>query len=411
MRIEPNRGWLTARRLRAHATILAFCLWAVYLWNLATPGLRDRFGHLKGTDFLHLYTLGSLAVAHRGGDLYNMNVQAALAAQRVPEALGIRYLPLYPPEVSLLFAPLAHLWYGWALLVWWGFSAVIYAGCCYGVWRPCPSLRDFGPVAFLAAAGLPAFFHLIAWGQTSALALACFTLGFFLLRSKREFLAGLALGCLIFKPQLGLAAAFVFAAVGAWRVLAGALLSAGAQLGVGVLYYGMNPLREWLRALADVPAMLALLEPKPYQTHCLRTFWIMLIPGSNLALGLYVVSAIAVLGLTIACWRRGASAPLAVKYSLLLLATVLVAPHLTVYDLVILAPAFLLLADWLAAQPSSSLSRTLGVFLYLVYLLPLIGPLARWTHVQLSVIAMTASAYVIWLMARPTDSRRLEKTA
>jgi hypothetical protein len=93
--------------LRAHGSILAVCLWSFYAWNLATPGRRDRNGNLKGTDFLHLYTLGSLAAAHRGADLYDMNAQAALATTRVPEAAGTRYLPLYPPQVSIILAPLA----------------------------------------------------------------------------------------------------------------------------------------------------------------------------------------------------------------------------------------------------------------------------------------------------------------
>ena len=60
---------LTVRRLRGHGLILALCLWSTYLWNVATPGLLDRAGNLKGTDFLHLYTLGSLALAHCGACL------------------------------------------------------------------------------------------------------------------------------------------------------------------------------------------------------------------------------------------------------------------------------------------------------------------------------------------------------
>ena len=396
MAVERNPGgWLTPRRLRAHAAILALCLWSLYVWNLATPGWRDRNGNLKGTDFLHLYTLGSLALEHRGADLYDMDAQAALAAQRVPAATGVRYLPLYPPQVSLLFAPLAHFSYGWALILWWGCSAVVYAICCYSVWRDCPKLHDQGQLVLLAAVAFPAFFHLIAWGQTSALALACFTLGFVLLRARREFLVGIALGCLIFKPQLGIAAAVVFVAAGAWRILAGAALSAVAQLAAGILYYGTKPLPQWVHVLRSIPAVLPSFEPRPYQTHCLRTFWTMLIPWPGLALGLYILSAAAVLGLTISCWRREA-VPLASKYSLLLLATVLVAPHLTVYDLVILAPAFLLLADWLVGQPPTSLTRRLGTLLYPVYMLPLVGPFARWTHVQFSVIAVTASVWLIW---------------
>jgi|SRR5579872_1158509 len=402
--LERSVGfWLTARRLRAHGTILALCLWSLYVWNVATPGLHDRNGNLKGTDFLHFYTLGSLAADHRGDELYDMNAQAALAVQRVPEAAGIRYLPLYPPQVSILFAPLARLSYGWALALWWGFSAVIYGVCCYSVWRACPNLRDHGGTVLVLAVAFPAFFHLIAWGQTSALALACFTVMYFLLRDRREFLAGVVLGCLVFKPQLGLAAVFVFVLIGAWKIVAGAILSAGAQLSVGILYYGLEPLRQWLRVLWNSRTTLPLLEPRPYQTYSLRTFWSMLVPWHDFALGLYVLSAGVVLGLTIAIWRRRQAAPLAVRYSSLMVATVLVAPHLTVYDLVILAPAFLLLADWLAGGKHTASSGWLEILLYLIYTLPLLGPLARWTHVQLAVMAMVAGVWVIWVTSNAMD--------
>jgi alpha-1,2-mannosyltransferase len=395
---KPN-GWLTVKRLRAHGTILALCLWSFYVWNLATPGLRDRNGNLKGTDFLHFYTLGCLAVERRGADLYDMHAQAALTAQRVPEASGIRYLPLYPPHVSLFFAPLALLPYGAALAIWWCYSALIYAICCYCVWTACPRLRDQGRIVAILAIAYPAFFHLIAWGQTSALALACFTVMFFMLRDGREFLAGLVLGCLIFKPQLGLAAAVVFVAIGAWKTVAGAILSAAAQLSAGVLYYGTRPFLHWIDMLRNVRSILPLLEPKPYQTYCLRTFWSMLLPWPNFSFGLYMVSAIALLALTISCWRKAQPAPLALRYSALLLATVMVAPHLTVYDLVILAPAFLLLSDWLADQLRNSMTHWLATLLYFIYTLPLVGPLARWTHVQLSVIAIVAGIYFIWLLS------------
>ena len=374
------------------------------MWNIATPGLRDRAGNLKGTDFLHLYTLGSLAAAHRGSDLYDMNAQAALAAQRVPEAAGIRYLPLYPPQVSIFFAPLAHLSYGWALVVWWGCSVAVYGACCYFVWRSCPNLRDHGRTIALLTVAFPAFFHLIAWGQTSAIALACFTLMFFLLRDRREFLAGLVLGCLIFKPQLGLAAAVVFVSLGAWRTVLGAAVSAAAQLSVGMFYYGTGPLRQWFSTLRNVQNMLPLLEPKLYQTHSLRTFWSMVLPWAGASFILYVVSAALVLSLTIACWKRGSAVPLALRYSVLLLASVLMAPHLTVYDLVILAPAFILLADWLLGQPPTASTRQLETLLYLVYVLPLLGPFTRWTHVQLSVVAMAATVFLLWRLSRGGSS-------
>ena len=95
--------------LAEYGLILALSLWSVYLWNMATPGLLDRAHNLKGTDFLHFYTLGAVARSRSGVALYNLPTQADLAACLVPAAAGIRYLPLYPPQVSIFFAPFAHL--------------------------------------------------------------------------------------------------------------------------------------------------------------------------------------------------------------------------------------------------------------------------------------------------------------
>jgi hypothetical protein len=331
-------------------------------------------------------------------DLYHITGQAALAAQRVPQAAGIRYLPLYPPQLSILLAPFAYFSYPWALGFWWACSAAIYSACCYSVWRVCPNLRHYGGLICVLAIAFPGLFHLIAWGQTSALALACFTAAFLLLRQRREFLAGIAFGCLIFKPQLALAAMIVFLALGAWKVITGAAISAGAQLGVGILYYGIDPLRNWIHVLRNIGDVMPFLEPKPYQTHSLRTFWTLLLPV-KLSLTLYILSALVVLAFAIACWRRRSTDSLALPYSALLFATVLVTPHLTVYDLVILAPAFLLLADWLLAHPKTSLTNWSETLLYLAYILPMLGPLALWTHVQLSVMAMCGLVYVIWKLS------------
>src|SRR5271156_4820439 len=287
MTLAKAAAWLTPNRLRAHGLLLAFSLWSVYIWNMATPGLVDRAGNLKGTDFLHFYTLGSLALTHRCAELYlyNMKAQSELAAQRVPAAAGIHYLPLYPPQVSILFAPFARLSYPWALICWLTLSSLIYGLCGYALWRACPNLRKY---------------------RFTVLTLA---LAFFALRAQREFLAGLALGCLIFKPQLGVAAAVIFVDVRRWRVIAGALLSASVQLAVAWMYYGPDSLRTWIQTLSRLPSLLRLLEPKLYQTHCLRTFWTMLVRWPHLALALYIVTALLVLALAARCWQSALSLP------------------------------------------------------------------------------------------------------
>ena len=392
-------AWLRSRRLRVHGLILAICLWSTYAWILSSPGLLDRNHIVKGADFLHFYTLGLLALEHRGHQLYDMPAQTALIQRRVPQVGPIRFVPFYGPQVSLFFAPFSKLPYPWALVGWLLLNVAIYALCCNAVWKTCPSLQSQGTLVFILALGYPAFFHLIAWGQSSGLALACFTAAYLALRSQRFFLAGLALGCLIFKPQLGLATAVVIIGAGEWMVAFGALLAAIAQLSLGWISYGTPAMRDYFCQLAHVRSLFSQLEPRPYQMHSLRSFWAMLVPWSHLAFALYVISAVAVLAMTLYCWRTRAS--LNLRFAALLIATVLVSPHLTVYDLVILAPAYLLLADWRVADGGAS-ARNLGMLLYLGYALPLLGPLSIWTHLQLSVPAMAA---ILWMIFRATESQ------
>jgi hypothetical protein len=120
------------------------CLAVFYAINLSTQGLRDRSGQLKGTDFIHFYVLGSLALNGQATALYDYKAQAAHAAALVPESSGVYYLPIYGPQMSLLFAPLAALPYAWALLMWSFITTSIYALCCAAFWR---NVQRFAPNA------------------------------------------------------------------------------------------------------------------------------------------------------------------------------------------------------------------------------------------------------------------------
>jgi hypothetical protein len=390
MRIDAS--WLTARRIRVHGLLLAVSLWSVYAADLATPGLRDRNGLTKGTDFLHFYTLGTLALRKDGGQLYDMWAQTDLMRQIVPGTAATLYVPLYGPQVSLLFSPFARLPYGWALLAWLLLNTAVYFLCVYAVWKSSPNLQRYRWSVLILAMAFPGFFHLIAWGQTSGLALGCFTLAFLAMQSRRLFLAGLAIGCLIFKPQLGLAAAVVFVLSGEGKIVLGAVLSALAQLSVGWVRYGTPVMRNYWHALLHVQDILPLLEPRPYQMHSLRSFWSLLLPWPQAAFALYIASGVAVLAVAFHVWKS--ELPLGVRYSALLIATVSVSPHLTVYDLVILAPAFLLLADWTLASLGQRTVSAVPALLYACFPLFLLGPLARFTHAQLSVPVMVA---LLWI--------------
>jgi hypothetical protein len=381
-------NWLTIRRVRFHGILLAVGIWTAFIANLATPELVARTGLIKGTDFLHFYTLGTLGREHRGDLLYDIPAQSALLQRLVPEARNYVYVPLYGPQVSLIFAPLARLPYLQALTAWWGLNAFLYAVCCYLLWRRCPNLAGYGWTVLILALAFPGISQLLVWGQTSGLALLFFTLAYLALSARHDFLAGLAIGCLIFKPQLGLVAAVVFLCVKNWKVVTGAILSAMLQLAIAWLHYGSVVMRTYLVALGRFHQVMPLLEPRPYQTHCLRSFWTMIVPLPPLALLLYLASAVVVLFLAFHCWRS--QSDIRIRTAVLLLATVLVSPHLTVYDLVILAPAFLLLADWTVANLSQQHARQIQLLIYVCFLLFLFGPIVRYIHLQISVLAMAA---------------------
>ncbi len=389
-----SASWLTAKRIRIHGLLLAICLWTIYAVDMSAPGLVDRNGLVKGTDFLHFYTLGNLALRGRGDLLYDMRAQAELTHEFVARAPDSLYVALYGPQMSLFFAPFARLSYGWALTAWLVLNLLIYAFCCYVVWKTCPRLHAYRWTVVILAIAFPGLFHLFAWGQTSGLALLCFTLAFLAIENDRPLLAGLAIGSLIFKPQLGLAAAVVFVFTRQWKVVAGAVMAATLQLAVAWMHYGSEIMRNYWRALTHVEDVLPLLEPRLYQTHSLRSFWSLLLPWPRVAFALYAICALAVLLFTVRVWKS--TSPLSLRYSGLLLATVLISPHLTVYDLIILAPAFLLLGDWALSHGDDPSAPLLQQLLYSCYPLFLIGPLARITHVQLSVVAMTALLWICW---------------
>ena len=400
------RTLLTSRRLRIHGLLIGVVFWSTYGWIMAVPGLRDRNGFLKGTDFLHYYVLGTLALEHRGADLYSIDAQTKVSSERVPAAGHLLYLPLYGPQVSLLFAPLARLTYGTAVALWLAGSTVLYASCCYVIWRSCPSLRAHRGTVLILAASYPAFVHLIFWGQNSAVALLCFSLAYLALRSQKLFWAGLAIGCLAFKPQLVVAVVVIFLWTRQWKILSGMMAASAGQLLIGWLYYGTDVMKDYAFHLVHVSDVYALLEPRPYQMHSLRAFWAAAIPWSGMAFAVYVITAILVLALSVSYWRS--SAPLSLRYSLVLLATVLVSPHLTVYDLVILAPAFLLLADWAVGHTGLKLAPVIGILLYCAYVAPLTAPITHLTHVQISVPIL---ASLLWYLSRPERSELIVPAA
>jgi hypothetical protein len=224
-RIQSAANWLTPRRIRAHAIVLAACLWGVCAVDYATPGLFDRAGNIKFQDFLPHYISAQLIARGHASELYNQQVTAdALQAvvDHSDHAPTRVLLPnLYGPQVGLFFVPLARLSFPTAARIWVTASLLLFFACVYFVWKTCPALRPHSVTVALCAIAFPPLFHFFVRAQMSALVLACFTAAFLALRANRSRLAGIALGFLIFKPQFLVAIPLVLLLSRAWKPLAG----------------------------------------------------------------------------------------------------------------------------------------------------------------------------------------------
>ena len=419
--VQSFADWLTPRRLRMHAVALAVCLWSVCAVDFLRPGVFDLAANIKFQDFLSFYVSGEFVAHGRSADLYNeparrremLSIAHPIIARPIEVARGTVFPPtaqtpsdvrlpnLYGPQVALLFAPLSHLPFLMAAEIWVALSLIAYFICIRVVAKSAPALSKHSNLAIYALA-FPPLFHFFVRGQLSVLVLVCFTVAFVAFRANRPFAAGIALGFLVCKPQFLVAIPLILVLSRTWRPLAALITSAAAQLAFARLYFGAGVMQTYLdtlwhidRAIGEVELSLA-----PIQMHSLRAFWTLLIPQSQIALTLYVLTSIIAVAMAAIVWKS--TAPLATRFSALTLAAVLSSPHLFVYDLLVLAPVFILLADWCLANPARS-----AVFkpaLYLAFALPLVGPLSRWTHLQLSVVALAWLLWLLWSNSRELAS-------
>ena len=450
-------AWLTPRRLRAQGIVLAVCLWGVCAVDFATPGFSDRAGNIKFQDFLPFYVSAWLVVEDRAGALYNQQVtkdefDAILHRSLDHRSIGqpadgrqptgfpavnpsaspsanppanppdnVRLPILYGPQVGFFFLPFSRLSFPAAARIWASLSLAFFFACIYFVGRICPALGPHWKIVVIAAVAFPPLFHLFVRGQISVLVLGCFTAALLAFRADRGWLAGIALGLLAFKPQFLVAIPLVLLLARAWKALAGLCASAAVQVVLTWLYFGSAVMRAYFETLWHVSRWIGAAEPglAAIQMHSLRSFWALLIPWPDVGLALYILSSVVIIAMAAVIWKSGS--PLTLRFSALILAAILVDPHLFVYDLLVLAPALLLLVDWTLTEtknktkPQHHDSAALQLLSYLTYILPLFGPLSRWTHLQLSVPAFVVLLWTLWRhsidLASPAADAKLASPA
>lgn len=337
--------------IRRQLFLIPVYIWVIYSWSITLRqlpvGTYAADVHVA-RDFVHFYSQGVATREHDAHALYDLDALAAVVDRVVPEKVDAKFPPVYGPQVGLFFAPLARLPYVPALLTWLAVSLIGYALLVYLVWRTCPTLRRERWTIMLLMAGAPGLYFTMSFGQASLIGLACTTALWLALRQDRMFLAGLAVGALAYKPQFGLVAAFVFVLAGEWRVVAGAVVAIAVQAAVSLAWWDASIIPAYAGALAKLPSVVDAMEPNKELMHSLRSFFLHLGVPQGAALVVSAAASVAAAVAALACWR--ARGDVALRYVVLLVATLLVNPHLFVYDLLLLSPALLVAWDWANRQ-------------------------------------------------------------
>jgi hypothetical protein len=301
-------------------------MWVVWAVSSALGrGNLDLNGQVIGTDHSAFHTAAVLLAEGRGDVLFDYPDLPAFQT-RQDELVGKPgFLDPYrnPPFYALLYRPTASLSYLASYAVWAVVGLLILVGGLRfvrgtGIGRPLAWAVAFYPV-----------FAAVSFGQNTLLSFGAFSLVYAAVTRDRRFLAGVAAGLLLYKPQLllGLGLWWLFDVRRYWPAIAGVATT-------GVLLAGLSwvalpaETADWVGRLPDIARYDRF---EFYNLHNPRGF------GDLLTGSRRVGSAIGLVGLLLAVrwlWRfrrrHGGDSRLA--FAAAVFATLWGSPHTMTYE-------------------------------------------------------------------------------
>ena len=364
------------RELLLHATILAIALWGAVCADVVGRGTLGRFSNVpKGNDFLQFYASGRLAGAGRFDALVDDRQFRAAQEPFLGHETPVSYPAVYPPQIGLVFAPLSWLPYSAAYFVWSVLTMTFVAVALFEFDTDVSLLTNYRAAALMTALAFAPLPYLVLAGQLSAVAMFALAVVHRGLRRGSSVLAGAGLGLLAFKPSLFLPAIAVCLLAGDMRVTLAAAVVAVAQTMCVIPVTGSAVVSKAMQNILAAARHPDVLVMRPYLMVSWRTFWALLVPQQWVT-PFYALSAGGTLVITARAWRRCRD-PLT-RVGLLSLAVVLAAPHVFLYDLVIIAPACVLACRTLLTRHDT----TLYAATVCAFLCPLTIPGVAWVHLQ-----------------------------
>ena len=321
--------WLQRDRLAFYPLLILVITAAATAYVLISNGGTLPNGSPFGSDFVSFWVAAREALA--GNPELPYATERLAAAQNAIFRDGNYYAFYYPPHYLAYLLPLGGLPYYAALAVWAAFTlalALFAISAIVGVRRE----------TFILTLAFPATFLTVAHGQNAFLSAALFGGALWLLPA-RPVLAGILLGLLTYKPQLGILIPFALLAAGHWRAILSATATTTIVIAASASLFGIE---TWQAFLAQSGQAMETLRyghvgwNKMISTYAgLRLFEV---PHFTAMVAQAAVS-LCVLGALILVWRRSSRASAEVRNAMLLCGALLATPFGLNYDLFILAPA------------------------------------------------------------------------
>lgn len=272
----------------------------------------------------------------------------------------------YPPTFLLFLVPFGALSFGasYALVQILSFSGLLYAlkrftGQTQKYW--------FYAASLLAS---PASSNNVMAGQNVFLIAALYVVGFALL-DVQPLLAGAVIGLTSFKPQLALMVPFAFLGARNGRAFAGAAASALFLALASVLVFGWGIWEQWFALMLHPRHDVAYTGIDWGRMWDDSVFTIATLLGASKAVA-NVMQACATLGAAASvylAYRRPMAGEL--RFAVFLAASVVGSPHVSPYDMILLAAAATILVWNLLQEEFRPAALAIPL---LAWLLPLMGP-------------------------------------
>jgi len=387
MSAEAHRANNDAIRSLSVLGAFFFCVAAIgYLvtasWQPEIP--RDGTSLVVGRDFLNFWMYGRAALTADPSRFYdaaeyNRALQALLDAGYPGQNWS------YPPSVFFLAAPFGQVGYLTALLLWTLLGAAIF----FAVARRHVADNRLLLVLLLS----PAAVFCIISGQSSLIT-AAMLVTIFAWLDRGPIVAGILIGLLTLKPQLGILFPVILIASGRWRVFASAAVTTFIIAGVTALVFGPQ---VWIDFATNGLATnnLVLADPERIATPFYPTVF-MNLRGIDLPYGIAMAAQLCVsagaVGIVAWAFRFRRDANPLMLMALFLACSIAAVPYMLSYDTLGLAFAALLLLG------AGSLDAAGRRFVQLVYWLPLIQMVFGNWHVPGP--ALIAPVFAIYVLAR-----------